>query len=233
MLNFKEILELNQQSRDIWVKKSISKFFLSNSSVLDIGAGTGPYKDFLKEYKYIAHDFGEYEGIKLGGTHEYNEINIKSDILDIPLESGSIDNIICTEVLEHIPKPIDAVNEIARLLKPGGHAIITTPFTSGSHQEPFHFYSGFSRFFYDYVAKNNSLEIIEFQQNGGYFRFMAQEISRLAGYYEILKTNEEIDFLNNLPENMLAVVNDLLKLDEKYLIKEFSVGFHLVFQKSF
>ena len=49
------------------------------------------------------------------------------------LPSGAFDLVACTEVLEHVLDPFAAVREIRRLLKPGGHAFITTPFNFRIH----------------------------------------------------------------------------------------------------
>lgn len=43
------------------------------------------------------------------------------------IPSDGFDMIVCTEVLEHTLNPFDAVNEIERILKPGGVAFISTP----------------------------------------------------------------------------------------------------------
>jgi hypothetical protein len=41
--------------------------------------------------------------------------------------------IFCTEVLEHTLQPFDAVTELHRLLAPGGHLVLTTPFNFRIH----------------------------------------------------------------------------------------------------
>ncbi|MEP7287858.1 MAG: class I SAM-dependent methyltransferase [Chloroflexota bacterium] len=48
---------------------------------------------------------------------------------DLPLkfEDGYFDVVFCGEVIEHVFSPDDLVEEIARLLRPGGYAVITTP----------------------------------------------------------------------------------------------------------
>jgi SAM-dependent methyltransferase len=43
------------------------------------------------------------------------------------------DCIFCTEVLEHTVQPFDAVAELRRLLRPGGHLILTVPFNLRIH----------------------------------------------------------------------------------------------------
>lgn len=49
------------------------------------------------------------------------------------IPSGRFDLVLCTEVLEHTLQPFDAVKEIHRILKPGGRALITTPYNFRIH----------------------------------------------------------------------------------------------------
>ena len=48
-------------------------------------------------------------------------------MLDIPIESGKADLVATTQVLEHISDHQTAAKELARILKPGGHLLITVP----------------------------------------------------------------------------------------------------------
>jgi SAM-dependent methyltransferase len=232
MKNPGEIISLNQEERDAWVVEQITKLMLPNEIVLDIGAGTSPYREYLKEQRYISHDFGQYEGVKLGGSVEYAHIDIRSDITNIPLESGSIDHIICTEVLEHVPRPLDAISEISRLLRIGGYAIITAPFTSGLHQEPYHYYAGFSPYFYEYASINFGLKIKEINQHGGFLRLMAQESMRLLGVYEGLSRVGYNSKIQNINTVLLEISNELLALDKVLKLNNFSIGYHVVFEKN-
>jgi glycosyltransferase involved in cell wall biosynthesis len=52
---------------------------------------------------------------------------------DALIPEASFDWIVCTEVLEHVYNPFAAVQEIHRLLKPGGLVFITTPFNFRIH----------------------------------------------------------------------------------------------------
>lgn len=49
------------------------------------------------------------------------------------IPSGRFDCVFCTEVLEHTLQPFDAVRELHRLLAPGGHLVLTTPFNFRIH----------------------------------------------------------------------------------------------------
>ncbi len=49
------------------------------------------------------------------------------------IPSGYFDVVVCTEVLEHTLQPFDAVNELERILKPGGVALVSTPYNFRIH----------------------------------------------------------------------------------------------------
>ena len=85
----------------------------------------------------------------------------------------------CTEVLEHLPDPLAAFREFARLLKPSGYLILTAPFCSLTHFAPFHFSTGFSSYFYERHLTDLGFEIIDLVPNGNYFEYLAQEIRRI------------------------------------------------------
>ena len=59
------------------------------------------------------------------------------DITKLDLEDNTIDLVICYHVLEHIPDDAKAMAELYRVLKPGGKAIIQTPFKEGDIYEDF------------------------------------------------------------------------------------------------
>ena len=66
------------------------------------------------------------EGLQSDGWYT-TRIDLFSDITAIPAPDASFDAILCSEVLEHVPEPTHALNEYARLLKPGGGIILTAP----------------------------------------------------------------------------------------------------------
>lgn len=52
---------------------------------------------------------------------------VSGDATCLPFEDGSFDKVIAAEVLEHLPADQIAMNEIARVLRPGGMAAVTVP----------------------------------------------------------------------------------------------------------
>ncbi len=53
--------------------------------------------------------------------------DVKADICDLPFEDNQYDIILCNHVLEHIPNDSKAMQELYRVLKPGGMAILQIP----------------------------------------------------------------------------------------------------------
>lgn len=144
----------------------------------------------------MAQDFGQYAGTgEVGlqtGSWDNSKLDIVSDITSIPRPDGSFDAIMCTEVLEHLPDPVAALSELNRLLKPGGYLLLTAPFASLTHFAPFHFASGFNKYFYAYHLEKFGYELLDQQLNGNYFEYVAQEvrrIKRMAAQYAGIKLN--------------------------------------------
>lgn len=52
---------------------------------------------------------------------------VKMDITDIPYAENTVDVILCSHVLEHIPDDKKAMSELYRILRPGGWAILLVP----------------------------------------------------------------------------------------------------------
>ena len=173
----------NECDREVWLEReraSIPK----NIRILDAGAGTQRYKKFCKHLDYVSQDFGQYdgEGDSSGlqmGDFDYMDLDIVSDITSIPEPDGAFDAIMCIEVLEHLPNPVQAVGEFSRLLKPGGRLIITAPFCSLTHFAPFHFSSGFNKYWYEEHLSNAGFNLLKLERNGNFFEYLAQEVNRI------------------------------------------------------
>lgn len=185
----------NESARVKWIEETLRKI-PEGLTILDAGAGELQFKKFCSHLKYIAQDFGQYHGDgNIGlqtGTWDNSKLDIVSDILSIPLDDHSVDAIMCTEVLEHVPDPLGAIKEFTRLLKPGGYLLITAPFASLTHFAPYHFASGLSKYFYEKHLPDNGFEITDLQLNGNFFEYIAQEnrrIKTIAAKYANKKLN--------------------------------------------
>ena len=173
----------NESNRIAWLEKTLVQIS-AGSRVLDAGAGEQQFKRFCTHLNYVALDFGQYDGKGDGaglqtGVWEQNDLDIICDICAVPEPDESFDAIMCVEVLEHLPDPLAAIREFARLLRPGGQLILTAPFCSLSHFAPFHFYTGFNRYFYETHLPAYGFHVDELVENGNYFEYLAQEVRRI------------------------------------------------------
>lgn len=175
----------NEIVRNKWIMQVLESI-PSGARLLDAGAGEQQFRKYCTHLKYVSQDFAEYDGAGDGsglqtGKWDYRNIDIVSDITSIPEPSSSFDVVLCTEVFEHLPEPILAIKEFYRLLKRGGRLIITAPFCSLTHFAPYHYYSGFNRYFYEKNLHDNGFLIDVINPNGNYFKYLAQEVHRIEG----------------------------------------------------
>lgn len=172
----------NEATRVHWIEQTLKKI-PAGSKILDAGAGECQFKKFCSHLQYVSQDFAQYTGEgEVGlqtGSWDTTRLDIVSDITAIPVPDASFDAVMCTEVLEHVPDPVAALRELNRVLKPGGHLLITAPFTSLTHFAPYHFASGLSRFFYEHHLREMNYDILNLDLNGNYYEFLAQEIRRV------------------------------------------------------
>jgi len=68
-----------------------------------------------------------FKGDKFEEGYHYSKDVIELDITKLKFENDFFDIIICNHVLEHIPDDLQAINELYRVLKPGGFAILQVP----------------------------------------------------------------------------------------------------------
>lgn len=66
--------------------------------------------------------------------YEYASHVQNMNVLDLPFDQGTYDLLICNHVLEHIPNDVDAMNEIRRVLKTGGKAILQVPLSHNTKE---------------------------------------------------------------------------------------------------
>jgi len=176
-------LTRNPVAREDWIRNQLTKI-PSGSKILDAGAGEMPYRKYCAHLDYRSQDFVAYDGTGSVGLHSGNfdsrDVDIKSEIYNIPLGDGEMDAVLCTEVLEHLAYPLRALQELKRILKPGGILLITAPVCSLTHQAPHHYYSGYTTFFYEHHLREMGFKNVAVEANGDFFRYLHQELGRVG-----------------------------------------------------
>jgi ubiquinone/menaquinone biosynthesis C-methylase UbiE len=96
--------------------------------LLDAGCSYGYATRFYatKAKKVIGIELDE-QLVAIGRAKYANVEFLRSTVDHTPFPDAMFDCIVMTDVLEHVPDRILALNELYRILKPGGIAIITTP----------------------------------------------------------------------------------------------------------
>ena len=136
---------------------------------LDVGSGLSPYKRRLLERcdSVVSVDVEDRSG----------QVDVIADVMSMPeIEDASFDTVLCTQVLEHVPRPPEAVAELARVLKPGGKLILSAPHLSALHEVPGDFYR-YTRFGLESLLARSGLQVERVQEAGGLVSFLAHGLS--------------------------------------------------------
>ncbi|HET8884979.1 MAG TPA: class I SAM-dependent methyltransferase [Salinimicrobium sp.] len=106
-----------ERHRLLWLYLQKTDFFSGSKKVLHFAPEQAFYKRFrkMKNLDYTTTDLNSPLA------------DVKADICDLPFKNEEFDYIFCNHVLEHIPDDTKAMQEIFRILKPGGTAILQIP----------------------------------------------------------------------------------------------------------
>lgn len=179
----------NQYERDDFVSRELAQL-APGLRILDAGAGSQRYRNDCRHLDYVSQDFGNYRSDEkpslttANGSaqcqYEYGATDIIGNIWDIDVRDSTFDVVLCTEVIEHIPYPIEAVRELGRVLKPGGLMILTAPSNCLRHFDPYFYTTGFSDRWFEAILPLHGFTISQLEPVGDYYRWMAVELARTA-----------------------------------------------------
>ena len=115
--------------------------------VLEAGCGSASQIGFRAAVNAVGIDISAEELAKNDSLQE----RILGDIQDYPLQECEFDTIVCWMVLEHLPRPMDALDNMFRAVKPGGLVILGFPNLASikgvvTRFTPFWFHELFYRF---------------------------------------------------------------------------------------
>lgn len=224
-LKLKAYLDVYYQ-RDNWLSKQLHQI-PSGKSILDAGCGDQKYRKYCNHLNYFGQDFAEFSSDKrliIGQNnlprgeqgYQYGVLDYVSDICAIPEVDASFDCILCSEVLEHIPYPSDAIKELSRLIADHGTLIITAPSNCLRHMDPYFFFSGFSDNWFKKILEDADFENIEIEPVGDYYRWLAVEMYRVMG-------NSVLSRIVLLP----AFLYFALKRKSKISVDTLCIGYHV------
>lgn len=138
--------------------------------MLDLGCGTKPYYPIFKDSvkAYYGSDIFSFRNPDFFITRESSRPDIFGDIFRLPFNSGCVDTVLCTQVLEHLEEPALAIGEIHRILKTGGFVFITCPQSYPVHDSK-NDYFRFTRFGIKSLLEKNGFNVERIFRHGGFF----------------------------------------------------------------
>jgi SAM-dependent methyltransferase len=139
--------------------------------LVDIGCGSKPWKGLFAEH------VDEHIGVDLvPSDRDPTAVDIIAGAYEIPLPDGYADTVLITSVLEHLEEPQRAIDETHRLLRPGGHLLLSAPFFWHLHEEPRDFYR-FSPYALRNLLEQAGYEILELHPLAGAWTTLSIELS--------------------------------------------------------
>ena len=110
--------EMNAVTRDI-----LAASVKDNTHWLDVGCGLKPFSSSFHHTHYTGID------IEVSGRSADMKVPDKYfDGINIPYEDNMFDGVLCTQVLEHVENLDLLLAECNRVIKLGGHFVVSVPF---------------------------------------------------------------------------------------------------------
>ena len=140
-----------------WYRQALELLLKCNTDqpdILEIGCGKGEFASLVMERGINYNRYTALDG-NIGYIRNAITLGIDAGVADfgdpLPLKNECFDIVISLEVIEHVPNCEELINGIYRVLKPGGHFILSTPnvgffihrlrylLSADIHQEGIHF----------------------------------------------------------------------------------------------
>ncbi len=162
-----------------------------DSLVINVGCGTVRRFEPVCSWRYLATDL-----------RQLPTVDFVADLVALPIPSCTADAVVALEVIEHLPYPVAALQEIRRVLKPGGTVFVSVPSTVPRHDDH------------------------------DYWRFTAEGLDRLCsdvfGPGELHVFGGTFETLGSIIEYYMALVFHVLRLPSWRLRRIFpSIGYWL------
>jgi SAM-dependent methyltransferase len=131
-------------------------------TMLDIGCGTRRYESIFSDAvdTYFGLDWPETKGRALP--------DVIGDAMNIPFMDASVNVVLATELMEHLPSPHKFLMEVARVMREDGVLILSVPFMEPIHEEPRDYYR-FTPFSLRLLLEQHGFLIRKIWNKGGWW----------------------------------------------------------------
>lgn len=138
--------------------------------ILEVGSGLSPMTAASDRVVYSEISFPALRTLKRMHAGGYFVV---ADAAHLPFRAGAFSQVVCSEVLEHLPEDRQALREIASAMKPGGALVLTFPHRRSYFARDDRFVNHFRRY-----------ELGEMKTILGLTGFKASEIQKILGPLE-------------------------------------------------
>ena len=148
----------------------------ARGDLLDLGCGKVP---FYEAYRPLISNCTcvDWPGSPHGNLHVDQFCDLSKTL---PFNDGTFDTVISSDVIEHLPDPMLAFKEMARVLRPGGKLILNTPFLYMLHEVP-HDYYRHTRYSIDRLSTEAGMEVLELRELGGVADVLGDLSAKVVG----------------------------------------------------
>ena len=163
-------------SSRVWLDREITAFarqLPEGARVLDAGAGKQPYRSRFAHCRYESADFEKVD-------KAYAKSTYVCDLARIPVPDNSFDAVIFSQVMEHLPEPLAVLQELHRILKPGGRLFYTGPLWYEEHEQPYDFYR-YTQFALRHLFDKAAYEVEDLRWLEGYLATASWQLRKMAG----------------------------------------------------
>ena len=155
---------LNQRTdSQALMQAMMTPYLRPDLTLYDVGCGEKPFAKFLKDRvaRHIGVDV-DY------GFYDVSHIDLIGSADALPMEDGSVEAILSSQVIEHLPDPEKSIAEAARVLKPGGLLFLSYPYLYPIHAAPWDF-ARLSQYAMDRMLAAHGLELVHRRTLGGFW----------------------------------------------------------------
>jgi len=160
----------------------VDEFYLSHiaslkpgSKVLDLGGN--------KIHKRGRFDIEKYPlYVTYANLVTSKRPDIQCDAARVPTRGDLFDAVICSELLEHVPEPALVLQEVFRVIKPGGCLLSTVPFLYRIHGDPYD-YNRYTGPYWLSLLKKIGFSNILIEGQGSFYTVIVDFLKQYAGQY--------------------------------------------------